>query len=50
MTSLTQRVRSFLGSPKGKRLVAEGRRQLAKPENQQRLRQLLQKLRGGRHH
>jgi hypothetical protein len=49
MTSLTQRLRNFLGSPQGKRFVAEGKRQLAKPENQHRLRQLLQRLRGGRH-
>jgi hypothetical protein len=49
MTSLTQRLRNFLGSPQGKRLVTEGKRQLAKPENQQRLRQFLQRLRGGHH-
>jgi hypothetical protein len=50
MTSLSQRLRNFLGSPQGRRLVAEGKRQMAKPENQHRLRQLLARLRGRRHH
>jgi hypothetical protein len=48
MTSLTQRLRDFLRSPQGKRLVAEGKRQIAKPENQHRLRQLLERFRGRR--
>jgi len=46
MPSLTERIQRFLHSPQGKRLVAEGRRQLAKPENQNRLRRLLDRLRG----
>ena len=48
MASLSQRLRTFLASPKGKQLMEQGQRQLAKPENQQRLRGLLGKLRGRR--
>lgn len=48
MPSLSQRVRTFLASPKGKRLINEGQRQLAKPENRQKLLRLLGKLQGRR--
>jgi hypothetical protein len=48
MPSLTERIQRFLGSPQGKRLITEGRRQLAKPENQTRLRRLLARLQGRR--
>lgn len=48
MPTLTQRLRTFLTGPQGQRLIAQGRRQLAKPENQQRLRQALTKLQGRR--
>jgi hypothetical protein len=48
MASPAQRLRTFLASPKGQHLIAQGQRQLAKPENQQRLRSLLGKLRGRR--
>jgi hypothetical protein len=48
MATLSQRIRAFLTSPKGQRLIQQGQRQLAKPENQQRLRRLLAKLRGRR--
>lgn len=44
MASLTQRLRTFLQSPQGRRLVDQGRRQMAKPENQQRLRSLFNRL------
>ena len=44
MASLSQRLRAFLVSPQGRRLVEQGQRQLAKPENQRKLRQLLAKL------
>jgi hypothetical protein len=44
MASFTARIRAFFASPQGKRLVAEGQRQLAKPENQRKLRQLLARL------
>ncbi|MCW3839640.1 hypothetical protein ONA70_05970 [Micromonospora yasonensis] len=42
--SLMQRIRTFLRSPRGQQLVERGRRELAKPENQQRLRQLATRL------
>jgi len=45
MATLQQRIRAFLNSPQGKRLVAEGQRQLAKPENQRRLRDMITRLR-----
>ncbi len=48
MSPLVQKIRTFLTSPQGRRMVSEGRRQLAKPENQRRLRQMLTRLRGGR--
>ncbi|NYF58273.1 hypothetical protein [Micromonospora purpureochromogenes] len=38
--SLVQRIRAFLRSPRGQQLVDRGRRELAKPENQARLRQV----------
>ena len=46
--SLAQRVGMFLRSPQGQRLIAHGRRELAKPANQQRLRRLLSRLSGRR--
>ena len=48
MATLAQRVRAFLQSPQGRRLVDQGRRQLAKPENQRRLRDLYSRLRSRR--
>ena len=48
MATLQQRIRAFLNSPQGKRLIAEGQRQLAKPENQHRLRQLIARFRSRR--
>ncbi|MCW3817561.1 hypothetical protein ONA91_24205 [Micromonospora sp. DR5-3] len=39
-----QRIVAFLRSPRGQQLVARGRRELAKPENQRRLRQLAARL------
>ena len=48
MATLAQRVRAFLQGPQGRRLVDQGRRQMAKPENQQRLRSLFSRLRGRR--
>jgi hypothetical protein len=48
MATLQQRVRAFLTGPQGKRLIAEGQRQLAKPENQRRLRQLISRFRSRR--
>jgi hypothetical protein len=38
----------FLSSPKGQRLIQQGQRQLAKPQNQQRLRRIVAKFQGRR--
>jgi hypothetical protein len=48
MPTFQQRVRAFLAGPQGKRLIAEGQRQLAKPENQRRLRRLISRFRSRR--
>ncbi|SDZ33165.1 hypothetical protein SAMN05421684_4582 [Asanoa ishikariensis] len=45
MASMADRIRDFLRSPRGQRLVQQGRTQLNKPENQRRLQQLANKLR-----
>jgi hypothetical protein len=48
MATLQQRLRAFLSSPQGKRMITKGQRQLAKPENQRRLRQLINRFRSRR--
>jgi hypothetical protein len=48
MSALMQRISAFLRSPKGQQLVDRGRRELAKPENQARLKQAASKLSGRR--
>lgn len=48
MATLGERLRGFLGSPRGRRLIEQGQQQLSRPENQQRLRRLLERLRAGR--
>ena len=48
MASLVQRLQMFLRTPQGQRLVQQGRRQLAKPENQAKARSILAKLQGRR--
>jgi hypothetical protein len=48
MATLQQRIRAFMNSPQGKRLIAEGQRQLAKPENQRRLREVVTRFRSRR--
>ncbi|MBM2617016.1 hypothetical protein JIG36_15765 [Actinoplanes sp. LDG1-06] len=48
MPTLSQRLRTFLSSPQGRRLIQQGQRQLAKPENQRKLRSLLTRLQGRR--
>ncbi|GAA2465553.1 hypothetical protein GCM10010435_38510 [Winogradskya consettensis] len=45
MATLMQRLQTFLRSPKGQKLVQQGRQQLAKPENQARIRQIMTKAR-----
>ncbi len=44
-TSLSQRIMAFFRSPQGRRIVDQGRRQASRPENQQKLRGLLARLR-----
>ena len=44
MPSLVQRLQKFLATPQGQRIVHEGQRQLAKPENQAKARRLLARL------
>lgn len=44
MPTMSQRLNTFLKSPNGQRLIEQGRRQLAKPENQQRIKRLFTKL------
>lgn len=48
MPTLSERVREFLRSPRGRRLIEQGKEQLAKPENQKKAKRMLTKLRGGR--
>ena len=48
MATITQRIQAFLRSPRGQQVISQGRRQLAKPENQQRLRGLFDKMKGKR--
>lgn len=48
MPTLMQRLQKFLASPQGRRAVETGRRQLAKPENQAKLRGLVSKFQQGR--
>ncbi|MEU8016955.1 hypothetical protein AB0B74_13440 [Micromonospora parva] len=42
--SLMQRITTFLRSPKGQQLVERGRREMAKPDNQQKLKGLAARL------
>ena len=48
MPTMSQRLSTFLRSPKGQKLIEQGQRQLAKPENQQRIRDLLTRLQRNR--
>jgi hypothetical protein len=42
--ALSDRIRKFMQSPQGRKLIETGQRELAKPENQRRLRQLAARL------
>ncbi|WP_229398071.1 hypothetical protein [Micromonospora okii] len=44
MSALVQRISRFLRSPQGQQLVDRGRREMAKPENQQKLKRLASRL------
>lgn len=48
MATLMQRLQKFLRSPQGQRIVDQGRRQMAKPENQARARRFLSRFQGRR--
>lgn len=43
--SLTSKLKSFLSSPKGQQIVEKGKREMSKPQNQQKIRKLLDKNR-----
>lgn len=43
--SITSKLKSFLSSPKGRQMVDKGKRELSKPQNQEKIRNLLNKNR-----
>ena len=45
-----QKVMRFLNGPSGRRVVERGRRELAKPANQEKLRRLASRVTGSRRH
>ena len=44
MTSMAQRIKTFLAGPRGQRLVTRGRQEMAKPQTQRKLRELASKF------
>ena len=42
--ALTDKLKSFLNSPQGRKVVDRGRQELSKPQNQQKIRNLLGKV------
>lgn len=44
MASLTQRIKAYISSPAGRNLIEKGRREVTKPENQQKLKALAAKV------
>jgi hypothetical protein len=44
MANVTQRIKDFLRSPAGQRLMEQARQELAKPHNRERLKALAQRL------
>jgi hypothetical protein len=42
--ALTDRIKKFIQSPQGKKLVDTGQKELSKPENQRKLRQLASRI------
>jgi hypothetical protein len=44
MSALMRRISTFLRSPKGQQMIDRGRREMAKPANQQKLRGLASKF------
>jgi hypothetical protein len=41
--ALADKIKSFLNSPKGKQAMERGRQEISKPENQQKIKNLLNK-------
>jgi hypothetical protein len=41
---ISDKIKSLLNSPKGQQALARGQRELSKPENQQKIRNLLNKV------
>jgi len=46
VTSVTQRIKGLLSGPQGRKLMDRGRREMAKPGTQQKLRQFAQRMTG----
>ncbi|MEU4478934.1 hypothetical protein AB0F68_12830 [Micromonospora sp. NPDC023966] len=46
MTSVGQRLKGFLNSPQGRKMIDRGRREAAKPGTQQKLRQFAERMTG----
>jgi hypothetical protein len=44
MANVTQRIKQFLRSPAGQRMIEQARQELAKPHNRERLKALAQRL------
>jgi hypothetical protein len=44
MSALLQRIRNFMRSPRGQKLVERGRQEMGKPSNQRRLREFKARL------
>lgn len=44
MANVTERIKQFLRSPAGQRLIEQARQELAKPHNRERLKALAQRL------
>lgn len=42
--AISDKIRSFVQSPKGRQAIARGRQELSKPENQRKLRTLLNRV------
>ncbi|GIJ30668.1 hypothetical protein Vqi01_58300 [Micromonospora qiuiae] len=47
MASIGQRIKGFLGSPQGRKMVDRGRREATKPSTQAKLRQFAERMTGG---
>jgi hypothetical protein len=46
--NLSGKVKSFLDSPKGRQMMDRGRQEMSKPENQRKIRNLMNKVKKGR--